>query len=246
MEETLLGGIRVVLVQTSHPGNIGAVARAMKTMSLSHLCLVEPKRFPCAEATARAAGADDILYHARVFDTFEEALAGCHWVAGTSARARHIGWPELSPREFAGRALAQVANGDVALVFGREQWGLTNAELDRCQALVRIPANPLFNSLNLASAVQVLAYELQAAWDAALPMTDSAGGGEIVGAQDLEGLYGHLEQALEDIGYYDPEKPKKLMRRLRRLFHRIELERSELNILRGILSAAQHKAKRSG
>lgn len=235
--------VRVVLVETSHPGNIGAVARAMKTMCLDSLWLVRPKRFPCAEATARAAGADDILYNARVVDTLADAVAGCVWVAGSSARPRSIEWPELSPRECGAEAGRRAREGSVALVFGREHSGLTNEELDLCTAVVRIPANPRYSSLNLAAAVQILAYEVLMGAVGSGDAPD-AQARESVTAEQMEGLFGHLEEALVEIGYFDPERPKRLMRRLRRLFQRAGIDASELNILRGILRAAQQAARR--
>lgn len=240
-----LDRVRVVLVDTSHPGNIGAVARAMRTMGLAHLSLVRPKRFPCADATARAAGADALLYEAGVFDSLEEALADCVWVVGTTVRSRHLELPRLKPDEFAAGAREQSRHGQVALVFGREQSGLSNEELDRCQAIASIAANPDFGSLNLAAAVQVFGYELQRAF--AAPSGQSADshsgdGASAATAAELEGFYAHLEQALTDIGYYDPEQPKLLMRRLRRLYGRARPDRTELNILRGILAAAQRAA----
>ena len=242
-----LRNIRVVLVETSHPGNIGAVARAMKTMRLSNLHLVRPKAFPCAEATARAAGADDVLFDAKRWETLAQALNGCGWTCATSARRRSIAWPELTPREAATEAVKSAQQTPVAMVFGREQWGLTNAELDRCHSLVRIPTHPEFRSLNLASAVQLLAYEVQLAWR-------DHGPAEVAvlaphspcSTDDLEGFYDHLEAALIEIGYLNPAHPKRLMRRLRRFFNRSRPDRSEINILRGILTAAQRAVQGRG
>ncbi len=239
--------VRIVLVAPTHPGNIGAVARAMKTMCLSRLWLVSPQRFPGADATARAAGADNILYDAVVCDSLDEAIRDCHWVVGTSARERRIGWPVLEPGEFAAEARERAVEGNCALVFGRERAGLSNEELDRCHALVAIPSNPRFSSLNLASAVQVLAYELYRAFaDAPQPGTqhgrpkDSA---PLATSEEMAGMYEHMERALIHIGYLDPEAPKLLMRRLRRIFNRVHPDRSEVNILRGILSAAERPAR---
>nr|VFK64206.1 MAG: tRNA (cytidine32/uridine32-2'-O)-methyltransferase [Candidatus Kentron sp. TUN] len=245
--DDILDNISIVLVGTTHPGNIGAVARAMKTMGLRRLCLVEPKRFPCAEATARAAGADDVLYAARVFPALPMALVDCHWVIGTSARVRSIQWPEFTPRECAQRTMAVVKDGPVALVFGREHSGLTNEELDHCHAVMRIPTNTEYRSLNLASAVQLATYEIRMALPAeqATPNPVAADESDAISALEREGLYRHLEVSLQEIGYYDPEKPKKLMRRLRRFFNRAEPSRSELNIFRGILSAAQKAARQA-
>ncbi len=235
--------IRIVLVETSHPGNIGAVARAMKTMGLSELCLVRPKRFPCADATARAAGADDILYDASICESIEQAVADCAWVVATSARSRRIQWPVLTPREAAREALRQGAGAWVAMVFGREHSGLTNQELDHCQALVQIPASKAFSSLNIACAVQILAYELYVAQSLDKPPPGETKATDRVTADDMEGLYDHTERALVDIGYLDPDAPKLLMRRVRRLLNRAQPDRAELNILRGVLNAAQKLAK---
>ncbi len=237
--------IRIILVNTSHPGNIGACARAMKTMNLSSLYLVQPKVFPSAEATARASGASDILEGAQIFETLDAALAGCGLVVGASARQRTIAWPELTPRECAQQAIAQCSRTPVALVFGREHSGLTNDELERCNALVRIPSNPDFSSLNIAAAVQILAYEIM------LESLESAPHGvpdedeEPATAAEMELLYTHMQQALTDIGFLDPANPRQLMRRLRRLFNRPQLDKIEVNILRGILAAAQAQNKRS-
>ncbi|MCP4698678.1 MAG: RNA methyltransferase [Gammaproteobacteria bacterium] len=239
----MLEKIRIVLINTSHPGNIGAAARAMKTMGLSRLVLVQPNKFPGARATARASGADDVLANAQVCNSLEEGLCDCNLVIGTSARQRSIPWPVLSPGAYAQKALA--LNGQTALLFGREHSGLTNEELEYCHYLVQIPVNPAFRSLNVASAVQVLAYELHCA-ATALQNENGAPVSDVecpVSAKAMNLFYQHLEQTMIDIGYYDPEKPKYLMRRLRRLFNRAELDESELNILRGILAAAQKKAE---
>ena len=248
MISSKLDRVRVVLVDTSHPGNIGAAARAMLAMGLEHLSLVRPRRFPCAEATARAAGADGLLYEAAIFDSLNEALADCVWVVGTTVRSRHLELPRLTPRGFAARAVEEAGHGQVALVFGREQTGLSNDELDQCQAVASIPVNPQFGSLNLAAAVQVFAYELRLAFieDApGQPSSQADDSGAAVTAAELEGLYDHLERALVDIGYYDPDKPKLLMRRLRRIYGRARPDRAEVNILRGILAATQRVAGKS-
>lgn len=245
MSDDVLSRVRVVLVETSHPGNIGAVARAMRVMGLARLHLVRPARFPSAEATARAAGADEVLYRAECRDTLDEALADCAWVVGTSARERRLEWPRLTPREWAEQAIDEAARGEIALVFGREQWGLTNEELDRCHAVACIDTDPGFRSLNVAAAAQIFAYELRSALAArvgAAPGERRTPDVDAVSAAELEGLYAHLEQALADIGYFDPEAPKLLMRRLRRLFGRARPDRAELNILRGILAAARRAA----
>jgi tRNA (cytidine32/uridine32-2'-O)-methyltransferase len=241
----MLENIRIVLIETSHPGNIGAAARAMKTMGLSHLTLLKPHGFPSAEATSRASGADDILASARVCDSFAEALQGCRLVVGTSARRRTIEWPEFAPRPAAERMMAEAGQGTVALVFGRESSGLSNAELERCHFLAHIPTNPHFSSLNMAAAVQLFAYELRQAAMADSRQTEpQAEGRELAGAEELEGLHAHLTQTLQDIGFANPQQSKKLMLRLRRLFNRARVDREEMNILRGILSAAQSLVRR--
>jgi len=242
--------LRIVLVEPTHPGNVGAAARAMKAMGLDRLVLVAPKRFPGAEATARAAGADDVLHEAQVVESLDDALADCGYVLGTTARPRRIEWPVLDAREGAFRAVAQAAHAPAAVVFGRESAGLTNAELDRCHALVRIPAAAHFSSLNVAAAVQILAYEMRVAThgegagahggnaDERRPLQPS-----IATSGELEGFYRHLEAALVEIGYLDPAAPRFLMRRLRRLFNRAGPDRTEIGILRGILAAVmRHRA----
>lgn len=238
----MLDKIHIVLVGTTHPGNIGAAARAMKTMGLAHLVLVQPKHFPHAEATARASGADDILANARVFDDFKDSLRDYPLIIATSARLRSVTWPTLTPEVCAQKAL-QCA-GQVALVFGREQTGLTNQELDHCHYLVHIPTHANFNSLNVASAVQILAYELsKQASTFDMPTRPLALTDQPAPAAAIEHFYVHLEQTLIAIEFLDPEKPRRLMRRLRRLFNRVQLSRSELNILRGILSALQKQRR---
>lgn len=238
-----LSDIRVVLVQTTHPGNIGAAARAMKNMGLERLCLVDPGSFPHADASARASGADDLLAAATVCGKLEDALAGCHLIFGASARLRSISWPQADPRQAAGQ-IADLADGsEVALVFGREHAGLTNQELEQCHYLLHIPANPLFSSLNLAAAVQVACYEMRMAMQR--PSREGAKQeAPVATADELAGFYSHLEQTMFDIGFFDPANPRQLMRRLRRLFNRARPDRMELNILRGILSAAQKSARR--
>ena len=234
-----LDNIRFVLVGTTHPGNIGAAARAMKTMGLSNLHLVEPKIYPSAEATARASGADDVLASAVVHNSLDDALQGCHHVYGMSARLRHLPVPVVNPREAVMAIQQYDDESTIAIVFGREHSGLSNEELDRCQHLINIPANPDYSSLNLASAVQVLAYELKMTFDPTIEVGRVGEDREAVTADDLEQLYGHFERALTTIGFLNPENPRNLMRRLRRLFNRSDLDRNELQILRGILRAAE-------
>lgn len=233
----LFDRLRFVLVQTSHPGNIGAVARAMKTMGFSQLVLVDP-RFPDAlqqeEAVAFASGAQDILANARVVGTIEEALEGCNFAAALSARLREFSPPLLTPRALAAQ-IASEPSLNSALVFGSERYGLPNDIIEKCNALINIPANPEYSSLNLAQAAQVLAYEARlAACGDALPVAPIGFQGEAAGFAQIEGMYAHLEEALVAIDFLDPTNPKKLMPRLRRLFSRTQLETEEVNILRGI------------
>ncbi|MGH8434833.1 MAG: tRNA (cytosine(32)/uridine(32)-2'-O)-methyltransferase TrmJ [Pseudomonas sp.] len=248
----MLQNIRVILVNTSHPGNIGGAARAMKNMGLSRLVLVDPEDFPSAEAVARASGANDILDGAQVVGTLEEALVGCSLVLGTSARDRRIPWPLLDPRECGAAACEHAGQGaEVALVFGREYAGLTNDELQRCHFHVHIPSDPEFSSLNLAAAVQVLSYEVRMAWLAAQGRptkvekfeVTSVRSGQLATMDEMELFYGHLESTLVDIGFLDPQKPRHLMSRLRRLFGRSAVNKSEMNILRGILTETQKTAR---
>lgn len=239
----MLSNIRVVLINTSHPGNIGAVARAMKNMCLHELHLVDPVRFPCAEATERASGADDILANARVHQSLESAVAGCRLVIGTSARPRSIAWPQLDPRQCAEQVLSETRHHQVAILFGREHSGLTNAEMDHCHYLVQIPANTAFSSLNIASAVQIIVYELLVASRQGIPDI-SPRMERLATGEETELFYTELEKVLMEIGFLNPTSPKhlrRLMRRLRRLFNRIRMSRNEMDILRGILTAIRRK-----
>jgi TrmH family RNA methyltransferase len=231
--------LRIVMVHTSHPGNIGAAARAMKNMCLDQLLLVAPRAPAGDEASARASGADDLLAQARVVATLADAVADCRVVIGTSARRRSA-WPLLDPRAAAALAVDEAQAAPVAIVFGRESSGLSNDELDLCTHLVQIPSNPEYSSLNVAMAVQLIAYELLLAREDAggaakrgPPATAAASNAE------MEGLFEHLAQALDDIGFTDERRSASLLRRLRRLFHRAAPDPEEINILRGILSAAQ-------
>ncbi len=235
-----LHDLRIVLVNPTHPGNIGGTARAMKNMGLTNLHLVAPGRFPDPEADARAAGAEDVLRAARVHDRLDQALAGCSVVIGTSARARTISWPSLDPKACAERLVGQP--GPSALLFGRERTGLTNAELDRCHYVVSIPTHPDFSSLNLAGAVHIMAYEVLLAFRAvSIAKPGRLKRQPLASHEDLQRLYRHLEQVLIQIAFLDPANPRKLMRRLIRLFNRAELDQNELNILRGILTAVQQR-----
>ncbi|MEE9354658.1 MAG: RNA methyltransferase [Methylococcaceae bacterium] len=238
----MLKHIKIVLVHTSHPGNIGAVARAMKNMDLDRLCLVKPKFFPHADATARASGADDILGKAQVYGSLSEALEECQLVFGASVRSRTIDWLELSPKQSIEKILATDTSVQVAFVFGREDSGLTNAELDLCHALIKIPCNSSFSSLNIAAAVQVICYELYCG----LNVTEKNSSNDqqdvsesLATSAQMELFYNHLFETLSDIGFIHPDKSRSLMRRLRKLFNRANVETQEIDILRGILRFAQ-------
>jgi tRNA/rRNA methyltransferase len=240
--------LRFVLVETSHPGNIGAVARAMKTMGFSELVLVNP-RFPDAtaqeEALAFASGAQDVLEKARVVGTFEEAINGCNFAAALSARLREFSPPVATPRSLAATLAGDPAL-NAALVFGSERYGLPNDIIERCNVLINIPANPVYSSLNLAQAVQILAYEARLAQVGDEVSGSSAIGfqGEAASLAQIDGMYAHLHDALVSIDFLDPDNPKKLMPRLRRLFSRTQLEAEEVNILRGIARQILAKTKR--
>ncbi len=232
--------IRIVMVNTSHPGNIGAVARVMKNMCLSNLYLVQPKHFPSEEANARSSGALDVLQNAVVCDSLEEAISDCKLVIGTSARERSADWPVLSPRQSAQKLVENAGQASVALVMGRESSGLTNQELDLCQYLVHIPSNPDYNSLNVAMAAQVLAYEIYLFEKGDDHQSRSSDRDEIqLNAEQMQNFFIHLEQALFDIDFLDERRSDLLMRRLRQFFFRANPSQDEMNILRGILSAAQ-------
>ena len=236
----MLSHIKIILVETSHPGNIGAVARAMKNMNISNLWLVSPKIFPSAEATSRASGADDILARATVCSSLQEAIADCNMVIGASARCRTISWPEMTPRECAEKIAITEPGNKVAIIFGRENSGLKNNELDLCHFLLRIPCNSEYSSLNIAAAVQVVCYELfiAAGRQEAIVIGDRGKTPKATATQ-MESFYTHLYQALTDIGFMHPDKSKSIMRRLRRIYNRIELDIKELDILRGILRMSQ-------
>ncbi|MBI2311079.1 MAG: RNA methyltransferase [Betaproteobacteria bacterium] len=233
-----LANVRVVLSRPSHPGNIGAAARAMKTMGLDSLYLVNPRRFPDAEADARASGAIDVLARARVHASLDEALAGTVLAAALTSRSRDLPHPIMDARAAAAELLRYAANHPVALVFGSETAGLTIEEASRCQLLVHVPANPEYASLNLAAAVQVMAYELRVA--ASEPGGLRALEYEPAEFEDVELFFEHLERVMVKTGFLDPQQPKRLMQRLRRLFARTRLEKEEVNILRGILRALEN------
>jgi TrmH family RNA methyltransferase len=234
--DDMLFRVRVVLVRPSHPGNIGATARAMKTMGLASLWLVRPRMFPHPDAVARASGAVDVLDRVRVADSLESALESCGFAVATTSRRRELSHPLVTPRAAAQRLVAATGASDAALVFGNETTGLTNAELRICPLWTMISANPLYPSLNLAAAVQVLAYELRLA-----AFQEKVGKGTPAPASlaDVERFFRDLESTLVEIGFLDPASPKRLMDRLRRLFARACLEREDLNVLRGILRSVR-------
>ncbi len=229
----MFDNIRVILSHTTHPGNIGAAARAMKTMGLHRLYLVNPRRFPDPQADAMAAGADDLLRDAVVCSSVDEALQGVAFTVAMTARLRDISVEVKRPREAAPLLLQQAATQPVALLFGTEMSGLTNEEMGKAQLLVNIPANPDFSSLNLAAAVQVMSYELNAATQSRVQDMPEA---RPAPHEQLEGYYAHLEKTLFEIGFFTTQNPARLMQRLRRLYARARPEPEEINILRGILS----------
>ena len=245
--------IRIVLINTSHPGNIGSAARAMKTMALDKLYLVSPQKFPDDQATALASGANDILDNAVVVDTLDEAIADCALVMGTSARMRRVRWPQLEPREAVEQIVSESKKHPVAILFGTERIGLTNEELDRCHTLINVPTNPEYGSLNVASAVQILSYELRlaelqedgSAREAVLSsaIVNEKDESEPATSKEFEGLIEHAQQMMVDVDFIDPNHPEKLLRQVRRIFNRTRLTQREVNILRGIFAAAQKKVK---
>jgi TrmH family RNA methyltransferase len=237
--------IRIVLVEPSHPGNIGAVARAMKNMGLERLVLVSPRQFPHGEALARASGADDVVASARVVATVGEAVAGCGLIAATTSRTRDQYFRVADVRDAAERVLRESRRGPAAVLFGSERAGLTNEQLEAAHLLIRIPASETYPSLNLAMAVQIVAYELFRARGVQIETAPAAG--PLADPVELERLYGHLAQVLEEIDFRDrTQGGTHLMARLRRLFQRAALDRNEVNILRGILTAVQSRRRRAG
>ncbi|WP_334178216.1 RNA methyltransferase [Pseudoxanthomonas sp.] len=242
--------LRVVLVGTQHPGNIGAAARALKTMGLARLVLVAPEDYPADEAYRRAAGADDLLGDALVVDTLADAVADCHLVLGCTARSRRVQLEEHAPRQAAALAIGRAAaGGEVALVFGRERTGLSNEELQLCHAAVHIPANPEYSSLNLAAAVQVLAYELRIALLDGVPVAEPVPvhPDEVPASHaHLEGFFTQLGDTLDAIDFHKGRAPDSAMRKLRRLFAKADLNEQEVRLLRGILADAQRMARLAG
>lgn len=237
----MLDQIRIVLSHTSHPGNIGSVARAMKTMGLGQLYLVNPVSFPHQKADELASNAIDVLQNAVVCSTLEEAVGDCHLVVGTSTRVRSIPWPLSSPREMAEKIASGPGEAKIAIIFGRENSGMTNDELQRCHQHINIPANPVYSSLNLAAAVQIIAYECRIAslnevvreeWD-----------NRYATADEMENLFNHLQAVLVEVNFLKESTPRKLMTRLRRLFLRAKPDEMEVSILRGVLTAIQQSKK---
>jgi tRNA (cytidine32/uridine32-2'-O)-methyltransferase len=231
--------VRIVLVNTSHPGNIGAVARAMKTMGFHRLYLVKPKRFPDKEADIRAAGAEDILAQAVVTETLPQAIMGCQYVYATSARPRYLEWPTLRPAECAQKIFLEQNQQEIAIIFGRESSGLTNEEVAYSHYLISIPTDEQFASLNLASAVQILTYEMRQSFLSTPPKPMPQR--NLAAHEQFYGLITHWEQMAIALECLDPQHPKRLMQRISRLFKRAELDETEVNILRGFLSAISKK-----
>jgi tRNA (cytidine32/uridine32-2'-O)-methyltransferase len=235
--------LRIVLLKTTHPGNIGATARAMKNMGLTELALVAPKYFPHAEATARCSGAEDILDNVKLVDRLEDAVADCNLILGTSSRNRSLPIPLLDVKEAALVTKKSIQQGSkVAVLFGQERTGLTNEELAICHYHLYIPSNPDFPSLNLAAAVQVIAYEFSCAFGEIFEQEAIVDSQHVTGL-DMERFYEHLEETLLGLEFLDADNPRLLMRKLRRLFNRISLERNEMNILRGVLTAVNRRCR---
>ncbi len=244
--DSMFDNIRIVLVNTSHPGNIGAAARAMKNMGLSKLTLVEPKDYPSLEAISRAVGAVDILDNVIITSDLKQAVSGCVWVAGTSARLRTIEWPIFNPRECVQKSLEHIEQGEIAIVFGRENSGLTNEEMEQCNALLHIPTNPDFTSLNLAAAVQVVCYEYRLALmddKATKHKGNKCRHDTLANSAQLDGMHNHLYDALDYMGFFGTSNPDTVMRRLKGLFNRAGTTQRELSIIRGICSAIQDKKR---
>ena len=243
-QEGCSNNIRIVLINTSHPGNIGGVARAMKNMALDQLYLVQPREFPASRAVWRAAGATDVLKRAKIFDCVDDAVRDCGLVIGTSARGRRIPWPIIDPRDCGAITWKESSVHPVALLFGREDRGLTNDELRKCHYHVHIPSNQEYSSLNLSCAVQVIVYEI---YLASLEKNDLNFSKQIEWDQpiakvgDVERFHTHLEETMREVGFYDPNNPKQLTTRMRRLFSRVRMDEMEVSILRGLLSAVQRR-----
>ena len=241
--DNLLNSVKVVLVGTTHPGNIGATARAIKNMGILDLALVEPKEFPSDVATFRSKAAKDILEKASVHTSLEEAISECELVVGTSARGRTVPWPVLSPREAAEEMHKSSLNGKVAIVFGREDRGLTNEELGLCNFHVHIPSDPEYSSLNLSQAVQILAYEIRLSYLQDLHVNEEYWDVELANNEQTERLINHMDELMQEVDFYDVENPRKLLVRVRRFFKRSKIDVMEANIFRGLFATIQKKLK---
>ena len=241
--DNLLNSVKVVLVGTTHPGNIGATARAMKNMGILDLALVEPKEFPSDVATFRSKAAKDILEKASVHTSLEEAISECELVVGTSARGRTVPWPVLNPREAAEEMHKSSLNGKVAIVFGREDRGLTNEELGLCNFHVHIPSDPEYSSLNLSQAVQILAYEIRLSYLQDRHVNEEYWDVELANNEQTERLINHMDELMQEVDFYDVENPRKLLVRVRRFFKRSKIDVMEANIFRGLFATIQKKLK---
>ena len=241
--DNLLNSVKVVLVGTTHPGNIGAAARAIKNMGIFNLALVEPKEFPSDIAIYRSKAAKDILENAEIYESLEDAIAGCKLVVGTSARARSVPWPVFNPRDAAEEMSKISKQGNVAIVFGREDRGLTNDELGLCNFHVHIPSDPKYSSLNLSQAVQILAYEIRLAYSRDEVISEVKWDVDLANNEQTERLIDHMEELMQDVEFYDVENPRKLLLRVRRFFKRSKIDVMEANIFRGLFSAIQKRLK---
>lgn len=241
--ENLLNSVKVVLVGTTHPGNIGATARAMKNMGILDLALVEPKEFPSDVATFRSKAAKDILEKASVHRSLAEAISECELVVGTSARGRTVPWPVLNPREAAKEMHKSSRNGKVAIVFGREDRGLTNEELGLCNFHVHIPSDPEYSSLNLSQAVQILAYEIRLSYLQDQNVNKDYWDVDLANNEQTERLINHMDELMQEVDFYDVENPRKLLVRVRRFFKRSKIDVMEANIFRGLFATIQKKLK---
>ena len=241
--DNLLNSVKVVLVGTTHPGNIGATARAMKNMGILDLALVEPKEFPSDVATFRSKAAKDILEKASVHRSLAEAVSECELVVGTSARGRTVPWPVLNPREAAEEMHKSSRNGKVAIVFGREDRGLTNEELGLCNFHVHIPSDPEYSSLNLSQAVQILAYEIRLSYLQDRHVNEEYWDVELANNEQTERLINHMDELMQEVDFYDVENPRKLLVRVRRFFKRSKIDIMEANIFRGLFASIQKKLK---
>ncbi len=241
--DNFLNSVKVVLVGTTHPGNIGATARAMKNMGIIDLVLVDPKEFPSDVATFRSKAAKDILENASVYESLEPAISDCELVVGTSARGRTVPWPVLNPRKAAEEMHKSSLNGKVAIVFGREDRGLTNNELGLCNFHVHIPSDPEYSSLNLSQAVQILAYEIRLSYLQDKDINKDYWDVDLANNEQTERLINHMDELMQEVDFYDVENPRKLLVRVRRFFKRSKIDVMEANIFRGLFATIQKKLK---